>query len=200
MRAKVMQMAAMAAAVLLAGTLRQSASVAQEGTDAAAQPAPAYGPHGELIFPATYREWIFLSSGIDMSYRQGGMPGHSMFDNVFVDRRAYQAFLATGTWPEKTVMVMEVREAVTQGSINVSGHFQSGGTMGVEAHVRDSKRFAGGWGFFAFNGGAPAQLLPKEAECYTCHEQHAAVDTTFVQFYPTLVPVARAHGTMKPKG
>jgi hypothetical protein len=33
-------------------------------------------------------------------------------------------------------------------------------------------------------------------ECYSCHSQHAAVDTTFVQFYPTLLPIARAKGTI----
>ena len=39
-------------------------------------------------------------------------------------------------------------------------------------------------------------LLPKSANCYTCHEAHAAVDTTFTQFYPTLLPIAKAKGTL----
>jgi hypothetical protein len=38
--------------------------------------------------------------------------------------------------------------------------------------------------------------VPKEAECYSCHEQHAAVDTTFVQFYPTLIELAKSKGTL----
>ena len=33
-------------------------------------------------------------------------------------------------------------------------------------------------------------------DCYTCHTQHAAVDTTFVQFYPTLLPIAQSKGTL----
>jgi hypothetical protein len=33
------------------------------------------------------------------------------------------------------------------------------------------------------------------AVCYSCHEQHAAVDTTFVQFYPTLLEIAKAKHT-----
>jgi hypothetical protein len=40
------------------------------------------------------------------------------------------------------------------------------------------------------------KLLPKEMDCYSCHEQHAAVDTTFVQFYPTLLPIAKAKKTL----
>jgi hypothetical protein len=34
--------------------------------------------------------------------------------------------------------------------------------------------------------------------CYSCHEQHAAVDTTFVQFYPTLLEIAKKKGTLAP--
>ena len=30
--------------------------------------------------------------------------------------------------------------------------------------------------------------------CYSCHEQNGAVDTTFVQFYPTLIDAAKKIG------
>ena len=81
---------------------------------------------GEMLPPADYREWIFLTSGIDMSYnpRSAGTPDHSMFDNVFVNPEAYHSFLETGTWPDKTMMVLESREARSKGSINQRGHFQ----------------------------------------------------------------------------
>jgi hypothetical protein len=32
-------------------------------------------------------------------------------------------------------------------------------------------------------------------DCWSCHDQHAAVEHTFVQFYPTLKPVAKNLGT-----
>ena len=35
-------------------------------------------------------------------------------------------------------------------------------------------------------------------DCYSCHEQHGAVDTTFVQFYPTLIELAKQKGTLSP--
>jgi hypothetical protein len=197
MRTKVILVMVLAGALLLAATFRHPASLAQDIPAAAGQAVPAYTPKGELIFPANYREWIFLSSGLDMSYSERGAPGHSMFDNVFVDRRAYQTFLATGSWPDQTVLVMESREASSQGSINVRGHFQTANIMGAEVHVRDTQRFAGGWAFFAFSSMNPAPAIPSSAACYSCHAQHGAVDTTFVQFYPTLLPVARAHGTVK---
>ena len=37
-------------------------------------------------------------------------------------------------------------------------------------------------------------MIPTAADCYSCHAAHAAVDTTFVQFYPTLLPIAQAQG------
>ena len=35
-----------------------------------------------------------------------------------------------------------------------------------------------------------------EKSCYSCHSDHAAVDTTFVQFYPTLLPIAKSKQTL----
>jgi hypothetical protein len=42
----------------------------------------------------------------------------------------------------------------------------------------------------------PVTMIPRSPECYSCHAAHAAVDTTFVQFYPTLLPIARSKGTL----
>jgi hypothetical protein len=156
---------------------------------------PTYTAKGELRYPANYRRWVYLSSGLDMSYRPGPpMPGMSQFDNVFVDPAAYDAFVRTGTWPDRTVMVLEARRGEQNGSINKAGRFQTD-RLAVEVHVKDTARFAGGWAFFSFDGEGPGQLLPTTEACYACHAAHAAVDTTFVQFYPTLRPIAAAKGT-----
>jgi hypothetical protein len=155
-----------------------------------------YTAGGELKFPAKYREWVYLTSGFDMSYSaEAAKPGHSSFDNVFVNPEAYAAFLQTGTWPDGTVMVLEGRSAEGKGSINQNGSFQ-GAVTGVEIHVKDSARFPGRWAFFSFHGREPAKIIPAKASCYSCHADHAAVDTTFVQFYPTLMDIAKSKGTL----
>jgi hypothetical protein len=160
-------------------------------TTETARNAPSYTADGKLKFPAHYREWIYLTSGVDMSYSPQAMAmGHSMFDNVFVNPEAYRAFLETGTWPDKTVMVLEARVAGTKASINKKGQFQTGEIMAREVHIKDEARFPGKWAFFGFDTEEAGELFPKQASCYSCHEQHAAVDTTFVQFYPTLLPIA----------
>ena len=157
---------------------------------------PRYTADGKFIPPSDYREWVYLSSGLDMSYSEApSTMGHSMFDNVFVDPAAWAAFKRTGHWPDKTVFILEVRGANSKGSINQKGQYQTEERMGLEAHVHDEARFKGGWGFYALAGDAPATVLPQGAECYACHLAHGAVDTTFTQFYPTAKPIAVKAGT-----
>jgi hypothetical protein len=121
-----------------------------------------------------------------------------MFDNVFVTPAAYQSFLQTGKWPEKTMFVFEVRGAVSKRSINNSCHYKSE-TNGVEVEVKDTSRFPGnGWAFFGFGQSTQANMIPASGSCYTCHPTKGAVDNTFVQFYPTLLPIAKQKGTLNP--
>jgi hypothetical protein len=166
---------------------------------AASATGPAYAPNGDMLSPANYREWIYLTSGMDMSYsaKAAAAGSMSMFDNVFVNPEAYRSFVATGRWPDKTVMILEARQANSKGSINQRGHYQAVGVMDFEVHVKDEARFPGKWAFFSFD--APDKngtLIPEKAPCYSCHQQHGAVDTTFVQFYPTLLPIAEKKGTL----
>ena len=164
---------------------------------ASSSDAPRFTQDGKLEFPENYREWIYLTSGLNMSYapRVTGLAGHDMFDNVFVNPSAYKAFLQTGTWPDQTVLVLEVRGAGSNASINKSGHFQDSDVMGREVHLKD-KRVKGGWAFYGFDETKPTTPFPHEMDCYSCHEQHGAVDTTFVQFYPTLIKLAEQKGTL----
>jgi hypothetical protein len=158
-----------------------------------------YTADAQLKLPEHYREWVYLTTGFDMSYNPAGMEvGHHMFDNVFVNPEAYKAFIATGTWPDKTMIVLEGRRAEGKGSINQRGNYQSGDIMGIEVHVKDEARFPGKWAFFGFGDEKTAKMIPTTADCYSCHAAHAAVDTTFVQFYPTLLPIAKLKGTLSP--
>jgi len=157
---------------------------------------PTYTSDGGLKFPEHYREWVYLSTGFDMSYRPAMQRGHHMFDNVFVDPESYRVFLKTATWPDRTMLVLEVRGARGRGSINRTGNYQDGEIMSLEVHLKDEMRFPNRWAFFAFDGTPIGKLVPGTADCYSCHAAHGAVDTTFVQFYPTLLPLATSKGTL----
>ena len=171
------------------------------GQEQRAPDGPRFTNGGRLLRPANYREWIWLSSGLGMSYRpRAGETAvdNPSFDNVFVTPAAYRSFLEKGSWPDKTMFVLEARTSVTKGSINQRGHFQ-GAFLGMEAEVKDESRFPGKWAFFDFsNSEDSAKPIPFSAECYSCHARNGAVDNTFVQFYPTLLKIAKRKGTFKP--
>ena len=165
--------------------------------------AQQYTKTGELILPKDYRQWEFVSSSVAMNYPEDEGPGgHPMFGNLFVQPAARKQFDNTGTWPDKTVLLMELREVGSNDPaashdtfLSKNAEFQTG-IMGYEAHVKDSSR--GGWTFYVIPKGASSgKAMPKTAKCYSCHAAHGAVDTTFVQYYPTLIEVAKKHGTYK---
>lgn len=183
------------ATVLLVGmVLLFSVAFSQNATPA--NSAPEYTSEGQLKFPEHYRDWVYLTTGFDMSYNPAMRMGHHMFDNVFVNPESYKTFVNTGTWPDKTVLLIEARGGEEKGSINQAGSYQGTDVMAVEVHVKDEARFPGKWAFFSFEGVKIAKMIPTSVDCYSCHAAHAAVDTTFVQFYPTLLPIAKSKGTL----
>ena len=161
---------------------------------------PRFTPAGELIRPTNYREWIYLTSGLGMSYGMR-MPdtGPPDFDNVFVQPSAYKTFLATGRWPDKTLFILEVRSSQSHGSINKAGHFQTE-ILAIEAAVKDEARFKEKWAYVDFGQGASlhdtAKPFDGDSACNVCHSKNAAVENTFVQFYPTLLEVAKTKHTL----
>ena len=162
--------------------------------------APKYTQDGELTMPSDYREWIFLSSGLGMTYGPAAATAResALFDNVFVRPENYREFLKTGKWPNRSEFVLEIRSSKSHGSINEAGHYQTA-LSGLEAEVKDER---GEWKFYDFpvvNGKPKAngKLLPATANCYSCHTRNTAVENTFVQFYPVLMEVAERMGTVK---
>jgi hypothetical protein len=163
-------------------------------------PGLEYTSDGQLKLPEQYRHWVFLSSDYYPLSSSAGMQngGHSKFNNIFVNPEAYDAFLQTGTWPDKTVLVVEVRDAEEVSGNNQKGIVQSSG-LGLAVHLKDETRFPGQWAFFGFHGEKTARMIPETANCYSCHAAHGAADTTFVQFYPTLLPAAKSKDTLTPE-
>ncbi len=164
---------------------------------------PNYRDGTNLDRPTKYREWQFLSSSLNMSYQppgDGSQP--QLFQNVFVNPPSYRGFMETGRWPDETIFVLEIRRSSSEGAITGTGQFQSD-LVALEAEVKDS-RFPDGWAFYDFGTAQSladvAQPLAgaQVARCIECHTEHTAVERTFVQFYPTLLEVARRKGTVKP--
>jgi hypothetical protein len=190
-----------------AAVLAFVAAIFSTGTGAqgaAATDGARFTAEGKLLFPGDYRaEWVYLTSGLGMTYgpTQPAAGEPRFFDNVFVNRQSYKAFMQTGTWPEKTQFILELRGSEQKASINNGGQTQGPRILAIESSVKDA-RFPDGWGYFEFGGGTrpiaqEGELKAQTESCYACHKSNTAVENTFVQFYPTLMDVAQRLATVK---
>jgi hypothetical protein len=86
-------------------------------------------------------------------------------------------------------MILEMASAEMKQEPGLQGSYEKE-FIALEASVKDSSRFEGGWGYFGFTGSDGrlkdrAEAFP-EASCRSCHELKAATDHVFTQFYPVL--------------
>ena len=152
---------------------------------------PRYAGGNELLRPEGYRDWKFVAANYGMGYRDGQpeIPANATFHNIFIQPDAFKQYVASGEFPEKTMLVMEVYRPGTNASINKRGLFQNE-FVGVEVALKDSSKFPEKWAYFNFIGKEGKQLsqtkaFPKDS-CWKCHNEHGAKDNVFLQFYPAL--------------
>jgi hypothetical protein len=172
------------------GTIRTTGQTPAEG--------PQYTADNQLKRPADYRDWVYLSTSVGLQYGPSANPGNPAFENVYVNPRAYKQFVQTGKWPDKTILVLEIRRLLEKGTFAQGGQYQ-GELITLEAAVKDEQRFPEKWAYFGLGkNDQAAPPLPKAASCFRCHSQNAAVENTFAQFYPTILAVAKEKGTLNP--
>lgn len=149
-----------------------------------------------LVRPEGYREWVFVGSSLGLAYSKipgQAVPGSDLYHNVYINPSSYHEFAKTGKFPEGTVMVLELARPEVKSEPGLQGSFEKE-FVALEASVKDSSRFEGGWAYFNFTeaGGklkAKAEAFPQSA-CWSCHHVNAATDHVFTQFYPVLRAVA----------
>ena len=188
-------------AALIAGSMALRASRARSAATQVAAPTSVarFTSDGKLVRPEGYRRWAYVSSGFGMSYNpNAGGNGAPAFTNVFVDPEAYDYFRMNGRWPDRAIFVLEIYASTSRGSINQKGSYQES-LLGLDVEIKDAARFKVGWAYFGFDSAAKtaSAMTPGKNACWTCHEQHAAVEHSFVQFYPELLNIARERGTVK---
>ena len=180
-------------ALLLSVTLVICFGVLQAGSPDPSS-TPQFTADKQLLRPKNYRDWVYLSSGLGMNYN-ASMGDHQMFTNVFVPQWAYKEFMSSGKWPDKTMFVVEERGSQTKDSINKVGNFQTD-FMGMGVEVKDSG-LPDTWAYYNFDEDTKSAKANPKSGCFQCHEDHAAVEHSFVQFYPTLKPIAKKFGTYR---
>ena len=121
-----------------------------------------------------------------------------IIEAFFVPPADYDYFLEHGNWPDKTMFVLEEYGSQSKGSINLRGHYQTE-FMGLDVEVKDASRFPDKWAYFGFDGTqtSSSAMSPGQNACWKCHDQNAAVEHSFVQFYPALLTIAKEKKTIK---
>jgi hypothetical protein len=154
---------------------------------------------GNLIRPEGYRMWVYVGAPVTPNDLNKGKAPFPEFHSVYIDPQSFAVYKKTGKFPDGTVMIKELISVGATKAASGNGYFM-GNFIGLEAEVKDSKRFPkepGYWAYFSFTDpGKPYKAKAKAsptAACNTCHEQNAADDWVFTQYYPVL----RA---AKPKG
>lgn len=175
---------------------------AQQRAQSSAKPlpqGPEYNAAGELLLPVGFEDWVFVGANLGLEYKEDGDAGASNtkppealrnFHNVYINPAAYSEFKKTGTFPEHTVLILDVYRAERgDGKTLVSEGLFPGEQTEVAVAVKNSKRPDGekaNWAYYDFpKGSKTAKAFPDKA-CYQCHLDHGSVDNVFVQFYPTL--------------
>lgn len=158
----------------------------------AAVPKPTFTQEGDLVKPHGYRQWVFVGAPVTPNELNPPRAAFPEFHNVYIHPDYYEHYKKTGKFRDGTILIKELVSIGSKQASSGKGYFQ-GDYIGLEAAVKDSKRFPnepGHWGYFTFSHSAPpypetAKLNPTGA-CNACHQANAAEDWVFTQFYPVL--------------
>jgi hypothetical protein len=154
---------------------------------ATAAPSTADTPRwtgDELALPSGYNRWVLVGSSVGLGYSEAAS-GHESFHHVYLAPASYVHFREEGTFPEGTMLALEIREPAARVAPARQGSF-AGRRLAVEIALKDSKRFKEGWAYFDFGDGRPAARALTGGRCEACHRQHGATDHVFTQFYSGL--------------
>ena len=169
-------------------------------------PKPQFNDQGQLIRPEVgFREWIYIGTPLtpnDMNPPAAPFPD---FHNVYIHPGDYRHYQQTGQFRDGTVIIKELVGVGSKQAVSGTGYFM-GEFIGLEATIKDAKRFAkepGNWAYFSFGHKYPladvADAFPAAA-CNACHEASAAEDFVFTQYYPVLRAARATSGKTMAKG
>jgi hypothetical protein len=150
-----------------------------------------FTPDGKLKRPIGYRQWVYVGTPLTPNELNGGVAPFPEFHAVYIDPESYAHYEKTGEFRDGTVMVKELSSVGAKEASSGTGYFM-GDFTGLEASVKDSKRFKdepGNWAYFSFGHKYPLKAEATKnaaASCNACHQTGAAKDYVFSQYYPVL--------------
>ncbi len=161
--------------------------------------AVEYTADGKMKQPVGYREWIYVGTPLTPNDMNDGEASFPEFHSVYIDPASWAHYKKTGEFREGTVLVKELSTVGTKEASSGKGYFM-GEIAGLEVSVKDSKRYAdepGNWAYYSFGHKKPWKdetVAQKSFACNSCHENSAAEDFVFTQYYPILREAKKAAG------
>jgi len=147
---------------------------------------------GKLKQPVGYRKWVYVGEVVTPNDMNGGEASFPEFHSVYMDPESYAHYEKTGKYRDGTILIKELSSVGAKKAPSGNGYFQ-GELTGLEAAIKDSKRFKddpGHWAYFSFGHKYPLKAeSPKQAAaaCNQCHDDNASkTDFVFSQYYPVL--------------
>ena len=157
------------------------------GTTAAVE----FTPDGKLKKPDGYRNWVYVGAVVTPNDLNDGEAAFPEFHSVYMDPESFAHYEKTGEFRDGTVMIKELIGVGAKEAASGKGYFM-GDFRGLEATIKDSKRFKdepGSWAYFSFGHKYPLKAeAAKNAAgaCNKCHQDNAKTDWVFSQYYPVL--------------
>jgi Cytochrome P460 len=153
-------------------------------------PGIEYTADNKLKEPIGFRKWVYVGASVTPNDLNGGQALFPEFHSIYMDPESFAEYQKTGEYREGTVFVKELISVGAKEASSGKGYFM-GDFLAVEVAIKDSSRFKnepGSWAYFSFDGKAHQNesALHPTAACNKCHEEDAAEDFVFSQFYPVL--------------
>ena len=164
------------------------------GLTSKAEEAVRFNEKGDLIQPKNFewRKWVFVGTPVTPNSLNPPKAAFPEFHNVYIDPESFEHYSKTGQFREGTVLIKELVSVGATQAASGNGFFE-GDFIGLEAAIKDSKRFKdepGYWAYFTFSHEPlpyPETALKNPvADCNVCHQGNAADDWVFTQYYPVL--------------
>lgn len=166
------------------------------------QDRPKLDRNNVLIRPEGYRDWVYVGTPLTPNSLNPPEAAFPEFHNVYIHPEDYAHYRKTGEFRDGTVLIKELVTVGATEAASGNGYFM-GEFRGLEAAIKDSRRFPdepGYWAYYSFGHDYPLEdrVEPNPtAACNTCHEENAAEDWVFTQYYPVL-RAAKPEGASHP--
>lgn len=131
---------------------------------------------GKVDYPEGYRQWTHVKSML----LQEGHPLYESFGgihHIYANAAALKAMKSGKSYPDGSVLVFDLLEAVKEDNAIVEGSRKVLGVM-----QKDSEKFSatGGWGFEGFKGDTRERVVQDAATaCFSCHAAQQENDYVF---------------------